>query len=144
MKDFKEISSNLKKTLTILIHDRSGYYDREIEKSKDSGRGRDSLFKDRRTSTSSRHKSESEGDQAMAQAEETSSVTSVDMLPLEEPEPEIPKRKIIRVTKAVKLRDFTNEERGEEEKEEEKEKEKEKELRDAQKPRGWKTENDEG
>ena len=80
----------------------------------------------------------------MAQAEETSSVTSVEMLPLEEPEPEIPKRKIIRVTKAVKLRDFTNEERGEEEKEEEKEKEKEKELRDAQKPRGWKTENDEG
>lgn len=43
----------------------------------------------------------------MAQAEETSSVTSVEMLPLEEPEPEIPKRKIIRVTKAVKLRDFT-------------------------------------
>merc|ERR1712136_498505 len=86
-----------------------GYYDREIEKSKDSGgRGRDSLFKDRRTSSSSRHKSESDHDHVMALAEETSSVTSVEMLPLEEPEPEIPKRKIIRVTKAVKLRDFTN------------------------------------
>ena len=76
------------------------------------------------------------------EADDASSVASLE-IPLEEPEPEMPKRKIIRVTKPVKLRDFTNEEKGEEDNEEEKQLEKEKD-KEAMKPRGWKTENDEG
>merc|ERR1712228_579750 len=71
-------------------------------------------------------------------ADDASSVTSLE-IPLEEPEPETPKRKIIRVAKKVQLRDFTNEEKGEEENEEEKEKEKDKDKSEL-KPRGWKTE----
>ena len=134
----------------------SGYYDREIEKTKEvKGKGRRDLFSSgtgkngRRTSASSNYKSESEevGNDRNAMGmnggeEDTSSVTDID-IPLEEPEPEMPKRKIIRVTKPVKLRDFTNEEKGEEENEEEKQQEKDKE-KEALKPRGWKTDHDEG
>ena len=128
-----------------------GYYERDIEKTQKEhkgvkggprrdlfggggGSGQNSgLFKNgrRQSSTSEAHqKSESDIEPSYdranqvtqsGDADDASSVTSLE-IPLEEPEPETPKRKIIRVAKKVQLRDFTNEEKGEEENLEEMEK----------------------
>ena len=124
---------------------------RDLFGSSDSGAaptGRDPLFKNGR-----RHSSLSEAQDAGAynQVEtdrkrdvDESSEVSIEV-PLEEPEPEVStKRKIIRVTKPVKLRDFTQKEKGEEENEIEKLNEI-KDEKENQKPRGWlKTDNDDG
>merc|ERR1712110_497074 len=132
-----------------------GYYDREIEKTKEHKTGPGQKDGRRQSSTSETHqKRESDLDpnscydgrnvtqHSGGDGDDASSVTSLE-IPLEEPEPETPKRKIIRVAKKVQLRDFTNEEKGEEEIDEEKEIEKNKE-KEALKPRGWKTEENDG